>query len=354
MQCVTPMFRRYWIGEHSKGKIVSRSEVMENLDWNPNYIRYCLDTMNKHTRDTGRGYLYEQIPCQHCWACNLNKSAEWATRIMFECLKSDHNYFVTLTYDELNLPLPATAEYNGLIYENDGTWTGSLLPSDVDRFLNSLRKHLERQYHHTGMKYYYCGEYGPTGTHRPHYHLILMNCPLNIKEFYDFHIKNGKYLWKSPTLDNLWKNGFCEIGEVEFASAAYVARYTMKKMTTETDKTIYWSQGKMPEFVRMSRRPGIGMDYYEEHKEDIYKYDSITVRNFHDKNIKVKPPSAWDKKFAKTHPDQYKELKKNRKEMAERSRQLLQEMSNQTDKQRLEIQAYNIITKGKMLPRENI
>ena len=373
MQCVTPMIRYYKIytpeekkrlkaeGKKQFNKIIPRDRVLKGLEIDPNYLRHWVFEENERLEQTHSLRRYQLIPCRNCWACNLKYSAEWAQRIMFECSLHQHNYFITLTYDELNLPLPESATYNGVTYENDGTWSGTLYTKDVDKFLNTWRKRLERK-GFTGLKYFYCGEYGPTGPnsetgslgHRPHYHMIAMNAPLDITEFYDFDKKNGKLIWKSHELDEIWDKGFCEIGEVEFASAAYVARYCMKKLTTNKDKTYYYSQGKEPEFVRMSRRPGIGSEYYEQHKEEIYETDNIPFKNFHGKTINYKPNHAWDKKFEEEFPERFEEIKQSRIEASERSRKLLQELTNATDLQRLEQAAEKIITKGKMLPREDI
>ena len=360
MQCVTPMFRRYEQGKHSKGQIVPRSEVLKDLNYDPNYIRKCLDDVNSYNRKTNNRYLYEQIACGHCWACRLNYSAQWATRIMYECKNNDHNYFITFTYDDDHLPIPESTEYNGINYTNDGTWSGSLFPDDISRFINSLRKHLERDKNHTGVKYFYAGEYGTQepyqakGTlgHRPHYHMILMNCPLDVSQFYDFNLdERNKLHWKSHEIEKYWQEGMIDIGEVEFASAAYVARYCMKKLSDEVDKTEYYKNGKLPEFVRMSRRPGIGKQYILENMEDIYKTDELLVRNFKGDLMKVKPPRAWDNEFKKTHPEEWFKIKRSRREAADRGRKLLQEISDQTDLQRLQINQRNILTKSNQLPR---
>lgn len=351
MQCVTPMFRRYRLGDHKHGQIVPRREVMADLEFNPNSIRLRLDDVNKETYKTGRGYLYEQIPCQHCWACKLNYASQWATRIMVECLQSEHNYFITFTYDDIHIPIPSETEYNGQTYVNDGTWLGSLYPEDISKFINSLRKYFERK-SHTGIKYFYAGEYGET-TKRPHYHMILMNCPLDLTQFYDFHIdERGKEHWKSHEIERYWDEGMIDIGEVEYASAAYVARYCMKKITDEPDKTLYFENGMQPEFIRMSRRPGIGSKYFDENMETIYKDDKLYVKNFHGQTIEVKPPKAWDKKFKELYPEEWFNIQRSRKEGAERSRKLIKEMTDMTDLQMLQIKAEEILTKGKMLPRE--
>lgn len=352
MQCVTPMFRRYEQGNHRKGNIVPRSEVMQSLEYEPNTIRRYLDEINEYSRKNNGRYLYEQVPCGHCWACKLNYSAQWATRIMVECLQSEHNYFITFTYDDNHIPIPEKTEYNGQTYVNDGTWFGSLYPPDISKFINSLRKYFERK-GHTGIKYFYAGEYGET-TKRPHYHMILMNCPLDITKFHDFYMdpKLKKLHWKSDEISQYWDKGMIDIGEVEFASAAYVARYCMKKITDNTDKTEYWANGMHPEFVRMSRRPGIGTRYFEENVETIYKNDELLVKNYHGKTISVKPPKAWDKKFKESHPVEWFEILQSRKNAAEKTRKIIQEMTDMTDLQKLTINTEKILTKGKQLVRE--
>jgi hypothetical protein len=113
------------------------------------------------------------------------------------------------------------------------------------------------------IRFYACGEYGET-TRRPHYHAILFNCG-----FPDalVHSKNnrGELLYTSADLGALWDNGQHLIGDVTFASAAYVARYCVKKVSGEkADEhySVFDADGviheRLPEFALMSRRPGIG------------------------------------------------------------------------------------------------
>jgi hypothetical protein len=73
-------------------------------------------------------------------------------------------------------------------------------------------------------------------------------------------------VYKSDTLDELWGQGITEIGNVTFDSAAYVARYIMKKVTgpmaEEHYEVLQEETGEIgerePEYTTMSRRPGIG------------------------------------------------------------------------------------------------
>lgn len=117
-------------------------------------------------------------------------------------------------------------------YRNDGTWTGTLDKSEIQRFIKRVRKHFPNK----DIKYFLCGEYGGAGkegaTLRPHYHIILLGCPFNPLEFYDHHVdsKFHKMHNKSHELDKLWHNkGFVDMAQVEWSNCSYVARYCMKK-----------------------------------------------------------------------------------------------------------------------------
>ena len=352
MQCVTPMFRRYKLGEYSNGKIVPRAEVGLDLSKDPNTIRFSLNEMNNYTRKKGKGWMYEIIPCGHCYACKLNHSAEWATRCVLETKYHEHSYWITLTYDEEHLPIYKYFTDGTNYFENDGTWTGTLEPEDVTRFLNSLRKYFERK-GITGIKYYYAGEYGSQNL-RPHYHMLLWGAPLDLNEFYDFHIdERNKLHWKSHEIDHFWGKGLIDMTEIEWSNAAYTARYTMKKLSdmSKPDK-FYAEQGKIKEFVRMSRRPGIGMEYFKDHMNEIYSHDEIIMKTVKGNTGSIKPPSAWDRKFKELYPTEYFIIKQQRKEAAERSRKNQYFLSDYTDLDILEHNMEKVTSKAAMLPRE--
>lgn len=349
MRCVTPMFRMYELGNHSNGTIISRSEVLERLDFDPNYIRHQMDIWRGLNPYKG----LETVACQHCFACALNYSAEWATRIMLEAKKYKNNFWVTLTYDQDHLPIATELTFNDEIFENVGDikWgEGCLVPEHMDTFLDSLRKHLARKYKHNGVKYYYAGEYG-TETHRPHYHIVLMNCPLDITQFYDTHIDvNYKAHWKSHELERYWDKGMIDICELEWSDAAYTARYCAKKLFKKTSDRQYYEEGKKPEFVRMSK--DIGMDYFTENVEKIYKLDGLVAKTVKGNVTQVKPPRAYDKKLKELNPELYEEVRKSRKHIAERVDKMLKKLSDYTDAERMRMDAERLATKSSLLPRE--
>lgn len=363
MKCVTPMFRKYipytseektWMKANDIKQsqvIVPRSEVFKRLTENPNHLR-TLDDLNEIYEKNGNPWRYQTIPCKHCWACNLNYSAEWATRIMCECKESENNFFITLTYDDEHLPIPEYMTLGNEKLYNDGTWTtGTLHPEHVTKFIGSLRKYFERK-GHTGIKYFYCGEYGET-TQRPHYHMILMNCPLDVNKFHDFHMdERYKFHWKSKEIESYWEHGMIDVAECEWSCAAYVARYCTKKLNIEpkSDRW-YFENGKEKEFVRMSRRPGIGIKYFNEHHKDIYKNDEMIMKTVKGKTGSFKPPKAFDKKFEELYPEEYEKLKLSRQEASKRSQEILRNLSDYTDKKMLEISTRKILEKTNWLPR---
>lgn len=187
---------------------------------------------------------------------------------MHEAALYEKNCFLTLTYDDRHLPP-----------------NGSLVKSDFQNFMKRLRKE-----YGTGIRYYHCGEYGETFA-RPHYHALLFNHDFPDKRVYS--TRNGNTLFSSEKLSDLWKNGHALIGEVTFESAAYVARYVMKKVTGV--KAVEHYGGRVPEYTTMSRGSkklgtgGIGRGWYDKYKSDVYPHDRVVVRG-----VPTRPPRFYD------------------------------------------------------------
>lgn len=110
-------------------------------------------------------------------------------------------------------------------------------------------------------------------------------------------------------MSDIWGKGFVTIGDVTFESAAYVARYVTKKITGDKAQAHY--QGRNPEYVTMSRRPGIGKPWFEKYKTDVYPKDFVTVRE-----KKMKPPKYYQKLYEHTDPSEFDKIKMKRKKKA--------------------------------------
>ena len=222
------------------------------------------------------------LPCGQCIGCRLNRSRQWAIRCMHEASLYKRNCFITLTFSPENLPKD-----------------GSLNKRDFVLFMKRLRKKFGE-----GIRFFHCGEYGEMLS-RPHHHACLFNFDFDDK--YLFSCKRGVLLYRSPILETLWPYGFSTVGSVTFESAAYVARYVTKKFTGKSSDEFY--QGKVPEYVTMSRRPGIARDWFEQFKDDIYPSDYVVIRN----GIKCRPPRYYDSIYDLQNPEDFDMVKERRK-----------------------------------------
>jgi hypothetical protein len=234
------------------------------------------------------------LPCGQCIGCRLNYSRQWAIRIMHEAEMHDENCFITLTFDQANLEKRS----NPL----------SLDVSEYQRFMKRLRKRFGKN-----IRFFHCGEYGDQNK-RPHYHAIIFGMDFKDKKLWTN--RDGNKLYTSEALQELWPYGFSTIGEVTFQSAAYVARYIMKKWKGDGAEDHYtrWcpltGEGTTvePEYCTMSRMPGIGKTWLEKYKSDVYPHDYVVINNH-----KVKPPRYYDNLLS---DEELAELKKKRAEDA--------------------------------------
>lgn len=207
------------------------------------------------------------LPCGQCLNCRLSKAKEWAVRCVLESLYHDDNWFVTLTYDDEHLPKDQ-----------------KLCKKHYQDFFKRLRKVVG------SFRYFGCGEYGSLNK-RPHYHFILFGCKLDdLKSI-------GSNLFESDLLNKLWPYGFNTIGEVNYSSCNYVARYTTKKVFGD----------KSDEFLAMSTKPGLGYQWFLDHKDSVIQYDSVFGKFGNSKAVSV--PRYFDKIGELLDGDRYSDLK---------------------------------------------
>lgn len=264
--------------------------------------------------DDPENWVELMVPCGQCVGCRLDYSREWAARIMMECKEWEQNWFLTLTYDPEHVPIGYTInKETGELIENM-----TLYPKDLQDFLKRLRRTWEYDYNHQNIRFFACGEYGERFG-RPHYHICIMNLPIPKEELeFMFNNHEGDAIYDCKKIRKIWGKGLIGIGEVTFNSAAYVARYIMKKQKGPDSDWYYKSQGKAKEFTRMSLKPGIGKNYYEQNKTKIYQYDNITLPKGRS-SITVKPPAYFDKLYDLDDPDNLAKIKQARREKAERT-----------------------------------
>lgn len=216
-------------------------------------------TFNPHKALIGGSSF--KVGCGQCSGCRIDKAGEWSTRCMHEAQMHDRSAFLTLTYDDQNVP----ASYS------------------VEKAALKLFHMRVQEYFGPGKRYFSCGEYGDEGG-RPHYHVLLFGEDFSAdREFWCK--RDGLPVWRSARLELLWPFGHCEIGSLTAASAGYVARYCLKKFTGQRADEHYFRlsaiDGAMhrvePEFALMSRRPGIGSTWFDRFKSDVFPWSSVIV-----------------------------------------------------------------------------
>lgn len=200
-----------------------------------------------HPRPDGTVRLH--VPCGRCVGCRFAQARSWAVRCQLELSRHRSACWVTLTYDEDHVP-------------------HTLHLRDFQNWLKRLRKFFAgRAQGRRRVRYFGCGEYGEKGG-RPHYHCIL------------FGVSQAEAWAVAET----WRRGNVRVDPLSPAAIAYVCGYALKKAGPERRKlrlghrrSFFYAgpstaplldrkTGEMyrlridyqPEFVVMSRRPGIG------------------------------------------------------------------------------------------------
>lgn len=275
---------------------------------------FSSDRLENYDKQSLARYRYSQIPCGECIGCRLDYSREWANRGYLESKLWNNNYFITLTYDEENITVPEVVETReGYVFTEieELEWSGTVVPEELQKFMKKLRKYFKYHFNHEGIRFMACGEYGPE-TKRPHYHLILFNCPFPEDSFYNARVDWEKEIyWQNKILEKCWNKGISNITEATWNTIAYVARYITKKINGKQSEEIYAAQGQRKEFFRTSRNPGIGKGYYDKFKEKIYEEDKILIKNKKGSHW-VKPPKYFDTLYEKENPEKLEEIKRKR------------------------------------------
>lgn len=171
--------------------------------------------MCDHPRLMDTNGIITPFSCGQCLCCRINKAREWKHRILLEMTEHKQNAFITLTYQDENLPK-----------------NGTLSRKDLTNFLKRLRHFAEPNF-----RYFAVGEYGED-TYRPHYHLAAFGWnPMN-------HERVAK----------TWKKGWTMTGDLNNNSAAYLVGYTTSKVGKIQDTKL--GPDRIPMFTTMSKMKG--------------------------------------------------------------------------------------------------
>lgn len=187
------------------------------------------------------------FPCGRCGECRAKRVSAWSFRLMQEDKRSISSHFITLTYDTKHIPISPRGYMQ-------------LSIRDLQLFFKKLRKAHGKDA--KAIKYYAVGEYGGK-TWRPHYHIILFNCRVELIEA----------AWSVIGIDkNACKTRF-NIGNVHYGkvSGASVG-YTLKYISKPSKIPQHANDDRKKEFSLISK--GIGSNYLngrliQWHKSDL-------------------------------------------------------------------------------------
>jgi len=244
-----------------------------------------------------QGYhdLPVQLPCGRCVGCRLERSRQWAIRCMHEASLHENSVFVTLTYSEESLEKLGNSVLRELRHD------------DFQKFMKRLRKKFG-----ANIRYYMCGEYGEKFG-RPHFHAAIFGIKFSDKKL--FKRRRGNNLYTSEILTKVWSHGHASFGNVTFNSAAYIARYVMKKVMGPSAEDHYERIDEYGEYVKIapeyqqsSRRPGLGRRWLEKHMSDVYPKDY-----FHINGTRMRPPKYYDFQYEIASPDEMRKIKADRR-----------------------------------------
>lgn len=247
-------------------------------------------------RETGYAVSKLELPCGRCVGCLMERARSWSVRIVHEASLHADNCFVTLTFRDAKVSL----DYR-----------------DFQLFLKRLRKaagFFDVTLWQWLPRFFVCGEYGSLRG-RPHYHAILfgLNFPDRV---FDRLSPAGERLYRSAQLEELWPDGFSSIGDVTEKSAAYVARYVTKKLDGPgRDDLVDLGTGELsrrvPEFVRMSRRPGVGALWIQRFSSDVLSQDCVRVGS-----DARRPPKYYSAYLRENFPVRFAEIEVARRRKA--------------------------------------
>lgn len=311
MACSFPMYRIDW-------------KALTNNGWCWHQLAYVYE---KRVRNGGviiqrpefemiqKEYPYlagqiQEIPCGKCIQCRLSYSRDWANRCMLELKTCANAYFLTLTYDNEHLNFAPFVD----VATGEVGSRPVLVGKDLTNFMKRLRARCA-DLGQPGQRFFACGEYGEESL-RPHYHMILYNVPPDLLRDSQTwpDSQPGAPLWTAPELSKLWPFGVVVFGNVNWETCAYVARYVVKKAKGQAKKAqlkaheIVGLPPWVDEFVRMSRRPGIGREYYERNKSTIYKTDEVFLP-VKGQIQAVQPSKYYDRLYDVEYPEDMRAIK---------------------------------------------
>lgn len=200
---------------------------------------------------------HRYVPCGQCYYCRQRKRYEWSCRSIMERLTWEHGYFITLTYNNDNLPSDG-----GVSYEH------------ADYFVDNLRKFFHQS--DIGFSYYLMSEYGGKSL-RPHYHMHLFT--------------DASFDFVKKAVDRFWTKGFIKYGTSTLKSILYTSAFHL----IPKEHNLPYPKKNFHIFTR-----GLGKSFVDKHKKYYLEHDR---KHFEFGGFKFGLPPYIRDKFGFPHDD---------------------------------------------------
>lgn len=313
MSCYHPL-KAWKIGTTASGKdqLKITSYGVDHLEkWKDGEF-HSVDYVNRSSLAQYCIRDFQTVPCGQCIGCRIDRSREWANRMMLELQYHESSYFLTLTYSDGFLPRHWYCDQE----TGEAFQSFSLEKRDFQLFMKRLRKQTGQE-----LRFFACGEYGSSSL-RPHYHAIVFGLKLDDLVPYK-RSSQGFLYFNSETVSKAWSVlddygnripiGFVVVAPVSWETCAYTARYVTKKLSGAASE-YYSSFNIEPEFSLMSRKPGIAWRYFQDHP-DVFEHDFINLST-EKGGRKFRPPKYYEHLFDLENPEEMAEVKAARQKMA--------------------------------------
>lgn len=237
---------------------------------NPYNIKLTEEKSAKH------GINNAPVKCGRCLPCKKNRIAQWSIRLEKEMEISTSAMFVTLTYDNLHIPI-TTGRYPMTLLKNSKQDAELQQQEKEDRSDRSIQAFFKRLRYYEGeskklwnikqkeieeqkpLKYYACGEYG-SQKFRPHYHIILFN-------LVDY--KNLNRAWATAVVKNGTTVDHIPFGEVDIQDVnPNTIKYVLKYINKDNWNRFHKDDNRVKEFSLMSK--GLGKNWITPKVESFY------------------------------------------------------------------------------------
>lgn len=278
------------------GSLIGGVEEFTKGKWWVYFNRSPKDSKHKlHRRLFELGYFkHNELPCGKCEICRVEKSKDWATKGFCEGETWKNKCFITLTYNKENLPKDRKLKRSDIqkfwkdlryhLYKTtkrkkeqkvDLTLERGHLEEIPSNELEDIFGHNAKRKNRYPIRYINCGEYGPK-TKRPHYHAVIFNFkPFDMRRL--MRDRRGHWVYTSDKLAKIWGKGFVVVEHANYATCAYVARYTTKKYNRTDEEQERMKKKKQIEFIGASSLGFIGYYYWIKNKETIKRNMGIFI-----------------------------------------------------------------------------